>query len=364
MLGWTRMLRMKELDEKTSEHALETVERNAKVQAQLIEDLLDVSRIITGKLRLDVRPIELLPVIEAALDAVRPAADAKSIELQTQLDPLTGTVSGDPSRLQQVVWNLLANAVKFTNRGGQVKVSLERVDSHVELTVKDTGQGITPDFLPFVFDRFRQADGSTTRMHGGLGLGLAIVRHLVELHGGTVRAESAGSGQGAAFNVQLPLTQLRNADFGLRIEDVASKESALRTPQSAILEGLRVLVVDDEQDARVLIQTILEKEGAEVKTVGSSREALAAFETFKPDVLVSDIGMPDEDGYALIRQVRARDKKQGGAIPAVAVSAYVGEDNRRQALAAGFQLHVAKPVDPEELVAVVQSLAEKRKMQN
>jgi PAS domain S-box-containing protein len=356
MLGWTRMLRMKELDEQTSEHALETVERNAKAQAQLIEDVLDVSRIITGKLRLDVRPIELLPVIEAAMDAVRPAADAKSIELQTQLDPLAGTVSGDPSRLQQVVWNLLANAVKFTNRGGQVSVRLERVDSHAQLTVRDTGQGITPDFLPFVFDRFRQADGSTTRMHGGLGLGLAIVRHLVELHGGTVKAESAGRGQGATFNVQLPLAPLRTADFGLRLDEKANEQSAIHNPQSEILEGLRVLVVDDEQDARVLIQTVLEKQGAEVMVAGSAREALAAFESFKPNVLVSDIGMPDEDGYALIRQVRARDKTQGGAIPAVAVSAYVGEENRRQALSAGFQLHVAKPIDPEELASAVKKL--------
>jgi PAS domain S-box-containing protein len=358
MLGWTRMLRMKELDEQTSAHALETVERNAKVQAQLIEDLLDVSRIITGKLRLDVRPIELLPVIEAAMDAVRPAADAKSIKLQTQLDPLAGPVSGDPSRLQQVVWNLLANAVKFTNKGGRVEVRLERVDSHVELTVRDTGQGIAPDFLPYVFDRFRQADGSTTRLHGGLGLGLAIVRHLVELHGGTVRAESAGSEQGATFNVQLPLARLRNAEFGLRIDEKANEQSAINNPQSVILEGLRVLVVDDEQDARALIQAVLETQGAEVVAAGSAREALAAFETFKPDVLVSDIGMPDEDGYALIRQVRARGPARGGGIPAAAVSAYVGEDNRRQALAAGFQLHVAKPVDPAELIAVVQNLAE------
>jgi PAS domain S-box-containing protein len=358
MLGWTRMLRMKELDEPTSAHALETVERNAKAQAQLIEDLLDVSRIITGKLRLDVRPIELLPVIEAAMDAVRPAAAAKSIEIKTQLDPFAGPVSGDPSRLQQVIWNLLANAVKFTGRGGQVEVRLERAPAHIELTVKDTGQGITPEFLPFVFDRFRQADGSTTRLHGGLGLGLAIVRHLVELHGGTVKAESAGEGQGATFSVQLPLAQSRHADFGLRIDDKADENSAARHPPSAILQGLRVLVVDDEEDARVLIQTVLEKQGAEVSAVGSAREALDALETFKPDVLVSDIGMPDEDGYDLIRQMRSRSLARGGGIPAAAVSAYVGEDNRQRALASGFQLHVAKPVDPEELISVVRTLSE------
>jgi PAS domain S-box-containing protein len=357
MLGWTRMLRMKELDEATSAHALETVERNAKAQAQLIEDLLDVSRIITGKLRLDVRPMELMPVIEAAIDAVRPAAAAKSIELRTELDPLAGAVSGDPSRLQQVVWNLLANAVKFTHRGGQVEIRLERVNSHVELSVKDTGQGINADFLPFVFDRFRQADGSTTRLHGGLGLGLAIVRHLVELHGGTVRADSAGEGQGATFNVQLPVAALRSADFGLRIGEKADEQSAIQNPQSTILQGLRVLVVDDEPDARVLLQTVLEKQGAEVVAVGSTREALNELQRWQPDVLVSDIGMPDEDGFALIRQVRARGIGEGGRIPAAAVSAYVGEDNRRRALAAGFQLHVAKPVDPEELIEVVRSLA-------
>ncbi len=364
MLGWTRMLRMEMLDEATSAHALETVERNAKAQAQLIEDLLDVSRIITGKLRLDVRPLELLPVIEAAIEAVRPAADAKNIELQTALDPLAGLVSGDPNRLQQIVWNLLSNAVKFTTRGGQVKIGLGRVDSHVEISVSDTGQGITPDFLPYVFDRFRQADGSTTRLHGGLGLGLAIVRHLVELHGGTVRAQSSGEGQGATFNVQLPLSAVRNADFGLRNENTASEESAFRNPQSAILKGLRVLVVDDEQDARHLLKTVLETQGAEIIAVGSTREALDALERSMPDVLISDIGMPDEDGFALIRQVRARTPVQGGRIPAAAVSAYVGEENRRQALAAGFQLHVAKPVDPEELIEVVRSLAEERKMQN
>jgi PAS domain S-box-containing protein len=366
MLGWTRMLRMDMLDEKTSAHALETVERNAKVQAQLIEDLLDVSRIITGKLRLDVRPMELQPVIEAAIDAVRPAADAKNIELQTALNPLAGAVSGDPNRLQQVIWNLVANAVKFTNTGGQVKVGLERVDSHVEISVSDTGQGIEPEFLPYVFDRFRQADGSTTRMHGGLGLGLAIVRHLVELHGGTVRAQSSGEGQGATFNVQLPLSTLRTADFGLRNENRESTflESAIRNPQSAILNGLRVLVVDDEEDALHLIKTVLESQGAEVTAAGSAREALSALERETPDVLISDIGMPDEDGFALIRQVRERSTAQGGEIPAAAVSAYVGEDNRRQALAAGFQLHVAKPVDPEELIEVVRRLAGERKMQN
>jgi PAS domain S-box-containing protein len=366
MLGWTKMLRMGMLDESTTAHALETVERNAKVQAQLIEDLLDVSRIITGKLRLDVRPMELIPVIEAAIDAVRPAADAKNIELQTALDPLSGPVSGDPHRLQQVVWNLVANAVKFTTPGGRVRIGLERADSHMEISISDTGQGITSEFLPYVFDRFRQADGSTTRLHGGLGLGLAIVRHLVELHGGTVSAQSSGEGQGATFNVRLPLAQLRNTEFGLPNEEehAAGFQSATRNQQSAILKGLRVLIVDDEPDARHLIKTVLEGQGAEVVPVASAREALDALDEEIPDVLISDIGMPDEDGFTLIKQVRERAEAKGGGIPAAAVSAYVGEENRRRALEAGFQLHVAKPVDPEELIEVVRSLAGERKMQN
>ncbi len=359
MLGWTKMLRMMELDEATAAHALETVERNAKAQAQLVEDLLDVSRIITGKLRLDVRPTELVPVVKAAMDAVRPAAAAKEIELRTALDPTAGSVPGDAARLQQVAWNLISNAVKFTQKGGRVEVRLGRVDSHVELKVSDTGQGISQEFLPYVFDRFRQADGSTTRMHGGLGLGLAIVRHLVELHGGTVRAESQGTGHGATFTVQLPIAALRSADFGLRIEEQGSTafQSAIQNPHSAILSGVRVLVVDDEEDARGLLRTVLEKSGAEVVAAAGVGEALAAIEREPPDVLISDIGMPGEDGYALIRRVRTLDPARGGSVPAAAVSAYAGEDNRRQALNAGFQLHVAKPVDPEELVSVVRRLA-------
>ncbi|HWS99082.1 MAG TPA: PAS domain S-box protein [Pyrinomonadaceae bacterium] len=357
ILGWTKMLRMMDLDEATAAHALETVERNAKAQAQLVEDLLDVSRIITGKLRLDARPTELVPVVKAAMDAVRPAAAAKSIELVTALDPLAGPVSGDPARLQQVAWNLISNAVKFTGRGGHVDVRLERVDAHVEFTVSDTGQGIAPEFLPYVFDRFRQADGSTTRLHGGLGLGLAIVRHLVELHGGTVRAESAGAGHGATFKVQLPVTALRGADFGLRVDEQTDEQSATSNPHSSILSGVRVLVVDDEEDARALLRTVLEKYGAEVVAAASTREALAAVERDAPDVLISDIGMPEEDGYELIRRVRALDPERGGRVPAAAVSAYAGEDNRREAVEAGFQLHVAKPVDPEELIKVVRDLA-------
>ncbi|HJU55959.1 MAG TPA: PAS domain S-box protein, partial [Pyrinomonadaceae bacterium] len=360
ILGWTKMLRMMELDEATATHALETIERNAKAQAQLVEDLLDVSRIITGKLRLDTRPTELVPVVKAAMEAVLPAAAAKSIELRTQLDPLAGPVAGDPARLQQVAWNLISNAVKFTPRGGRVEIRLERVDSHVELIVSDTGQGISPEFLPYVFDRFRQADGSTTRLHGGLGLGLAIARHLVELHGGTVCAESAGNERGATFKVQLPITVLRNKDFGLRIDERVDEQSAINNQHSAILSGLRVLVVDDEEDARALLRTVLEKRGAEVVAAANASEALAAIERDAPDVIISDIGMPGEDGYELIRRVRALDPARGGRVPAAAVSAYAGEDDRRQALDAGFQLHVAKPVDPEDLVKVVHDLAKRR----
>jgi PAS domain S-box-containing protein len=362
MLGWTKLLLMKQLDEAMATRALETVERNAKAQAQLIEDLLDASRIITGNQRLDVRAVELVPIINAAIDSMRPAVNAKAIDLQTSLDPLAGPVSGDPARLQQIVWNLLSNAVKFTASGGQVSVRLGRANSHVEITVSDTGQGISQEFLPFIFDRFRQADSSTTRAHGGLGLGLAIVRHLVELHGGTVHAESRGEGEGATFRVRLPALESRNADFGLRIDrdEESFSQSAIRNPQSAILEGLRLLVVDDDKDALEMMKTVLEKQGANVITARSTQEALEAFEREKPDMLISDIGMPGQDGYDLIRQVRARSEAERGSIPAAAVSAYVGEENRRQALEAGFHLHVAKPLDTVDLIEVVRRLAEKQ----
>jgi CheY-like chemotaxis protein len=320
----------------------------------LIEDLLDVSRIITGNLRLDVRPVELVPVVRAAMDAVRPAADARGIRLETSFDPLAGMVSGDPARLQQVVWNLLSNAVRFTSRGGQVKVSLQSVDAQAEITVSDTGQGINPEFLPYVFDRFRQADSSMTRSHGGLGLGLAIVRHLVELHGGTVEAESEGQGRGASFRISLPLMPAPPATAQTAPAETGEPS---RMRQLASLEGLRVLIVDDEPDARDLIKTVLETCGAAVTAVASASEALAALEQFRPDVLISDIGLPGTDGYALIKQVRALKAEQGGGVPAAALSAYVGEENRRMALDAGFQLYVAKPVDPAELVAVVERLS-------
>ncbi|HYJ47298.1 MAG TPA: ATP-binding protein, partial [Pyrinomonadaceae bacterium] len=360
MLGWTKMLRMKELDEATAARALETVERNAKAQAQLIEDLLDVSRIITGKLRLDVRPVELLSIIEAAMDAVQPAANAKTIKLEASLDPGAGPVSGDAARLQQIVWNLISNAVKFTPRGGHVSLQLGRADSHAEITISDTGQGITADFLPFVFDRFRQADSSTTRAHGGLGLGLAIVRHLVELHGGTVRAESRGEGSGATFIVALPLApvyQKTHTDERVPLENLSSP---LAPDYPENLEGLKILAVDDEADTRELLRTVLTECGAEVETAASAREALERMEEFRPDVLISDIGMPNEDGYDLMRRVRGLPRERGGQVPAIALTAYARAEDRLRVLRAGFQMHVPKPVELAELVAVVSSLVERR----
>ena len=358
ILGWSHMLRTTKLNEATAARALETVERNAKSQAQLVEDILDVSRIITGKLRLDVRPMELQPVIESAIDSVRPAIEAKGLRLETVLDPRAGPVSGDPARLQQVVWNLLSNAVKFTEKGGQVQVRLERANSHAEITVSDTGCGIRTEFLPHVFDRFRQADGSSTRPHGGLGLGLAIVRHMVEMHGGAVEAFSPGEGRGARFTVKLPLMiahkEFRHAD---REHPVAATGARFERP--AILGGLRLLVVDDERDTRELLVLILTGFGAEVKTCESSSQALRLLAEWKPDVVVSDIEMPGEDGYAFIQQVRSLDSARARNTPAVALTAYARVEDRMRALAAGFQMHVAKPVEPGELAVVIASIAER-----
>jgi PAS domain S-box-containing protein len=354
MLGWTRMLRMKELDEQTTAHALETIERNVKAQAQLIEDLLDVSRIITGKLRLEAGPMELVPIIKAALDSIQPASSAKNIQIQTTLDPRAGPVSGDPARLQQVVWNLLSNAVKFTPRHGSMTVSLSRTDSSVEFNVRDTGQGINTEFLPHVFERFRQADSSTTRAHGGLGLGLAIVRHLVELHGGTVHAESEGEGHGSTFTVRLPL---RTISGGATEGNSQVMAAGLPLDCPPTLNGLRVLIVDDEADARSLLVTLLEQCGAHAVAVSSAEEALLTIQLSKPDLLLSDIGMPGMDGYALISKLRSLSKEEGGRTPAIALTAYASEDDRRRALVSGFQMHVAKPVDPVELALAVERLA-------
>ncbi len=356
MLGWTQLLKSRKFDETTTERALETIDRNTKSLAQLIEDVLDVSRIIRGILHLNTQPLELISLVQAAIDTVQPAADAKEIRIECKFDSTVGVVMGDGNRLQQVVWNLLSNAVKFTSKEGIVTLQLERINSRVQIRVSDTGGGIAPEFLSHVFERFRQADSSTTRSHGGLGLGLAIVRHLVELHGGIVSAESPGIGQGATFIVNLPMKAVavgvkKPEQFSPVNEDCEDPNNLLT------LKGLRVLVVDDEPDARQLIATILGQYGAQVMTVASAFEALLAIPQFHPDILVSDIGMPQEDGYALIRQLRTLSQEQGGRIPAVALTAYARAEDRTQALLAGFQLHLPKPVNPTELAAVVANLA-------
>ncbi|MDB5173208.1 MAG: sensor hybrid histidine kinase [Phycisphaerales bacterium] len=358
ILGWSQILRSGTENEDDLRQGLETIERNARAQTQIIEDLLDMSRIISGKVRLDVRRVELLPVIEAAMDTVRPAADAKGIRLIPVLDPHAGLVSGDPGRLQQVFWNLLSNAIKFTPRGGRMQIVLERVGSHVEATITDSGQGIKPEFLPHVFERFRQADASITRTHGGLGLGLAIVKQLVELHGGTVRATSPGEGQGASFVVALPLTILTAPrDEQDVTSDFAGTSTAPPAQSRPSLKGVHVLVVDDEPDARSLMKRLLEDSQAQVIMAASAAEALKAIATHPPDVLISDIGMPSEDGYALIRQVRRLLPTHGGNTPALALTAYARSEDRKRAIYAGFQMHIAKPVEPSELITMVASLA-------
>jgi len=355
IISWTRLLAGGDLDATATRRALESIERNARSQAQLVDDLLDVSRIIAGKVRLDIQQLELVPLLEAAIDSTRPAADAKGIRIQTVLDPRTGLVAADPERLQQVFWNLLSNAIKFTPRGGRVQVQLRRVDSHVEVSVSDTGQGIKPEFLPHVFDRFRQADSTSKRVHGGLGLGLAIVRHIVELHGGRVGAASPGEGQGATFTVELPISLLRPASAPPGTHPTANVGVPLAL--AAAIPGVRVLVVDDEPDTLDTVQTILSKCGAEVRIASSAPDALATLDDWVPDVVICDIGMPGQDGYELIRHVRERPAARGGLVPAIALTAYARIEDRLKVLAAGFQMHVPKPVEPAELVAVVASLA-------
>ncbi|MFN6570767.1 PAS domain S-box protein [Dendronalium sp. ChiSLP03b] len=350
IMGWSKLLRSRKFDAPTTNRALETIERNAKLQTQLIEDLLDVSRILQGKLSLNICPVSLVMVLEAAIETVRLAAEAKSIKIKTIIDPSLGQVMGDPNRLQQVIWNLLSNAVKFTPTRGQVEIRVAEVDYQAQIQVSDTGKGITPEFLPYVFDYFRQADGTTTRKFGGLGLGLAIVRQVVELHGGTVQAESLGEGLGATFTVRLPLL--------LRSEQVRGeeKEPVPFTPQPRLLADMQILIVDDEPDIRDLVSFILQEYGVQVTAVASAKEALQSLSESIPDVLISDIGMPEIDGYMLMRQVRQRSPQQGGQVPAIALTAYAGEINQQQALASGFHLHVSKPVDPEVLVKAIASL--------
>ena len=358
ILGWSQILRTQRADAATMNRALETIERNARSQAQLIDDLLDISRIITGKIRLNVHTVELLPVIEAAMDTVRPTTDTKNIRLQSVLDPAAGPVLGDSERLQQIVWNLLSNAIKFTPKRGRIQVCLQRINSHVEIVVTDTGQGISAEFLPYVFERFRQADSSITRSFGGLGLGLAIVRQLVELHGGTVHADSPGEGQGATFTVKLPLMAVGpKAIEPERVHPAVGGSVPFEC--SPRLDGLRILIVDDDADIRHLLTYTLEVCGAEVIAAASADEAISALtESSTPmDILISDIGMPYEDGYALLRRVRALEPENGGGIPAIALTAYARTQDRRAALLAGFQSHVAKPVEAAELIAVIANLA-------
>jgi signal transduction histidine kinase/ActR/RegA family two-component response regulator len=360
ILGFARMLRTGQLDADGTERALSSIERNAELQSHLIEDILDFARIIAGKLRLDVQPVDPAAVVEAAVDVVRPAADAKGVRLQAMLDPGAGPVVGDAGRLRQVVWNLLTNAVKFTPKGGRVQVRLERVNSHVEITVSDTGEGIPEEFLPFVFDRFQQADNTITRRHGGLGLGLAIVRQLAEMHGGTVTAHSGGAEQGSTFTFRLPRmivhdTKLLQQDTERRHPTSEREAMPFNCPKE--LAGLRVLVVDDEADARDMLALVLRSCGSEVTTAAGAAEALAVLQSWKPDLLISDIGMPGADGYAFIAQVRALRPEDGGRTPAIALTAHARVEDRMSALSAGYQMHVAKPVEPAELVVVIASLA-------
>jgi PAS domain S-box-containing protein len=359
ILGWSHILGRGQADAGTLAKGLAAIERNASSQAKLIEDLLDMSRIITGEIRLDVQGVELPEMIAAAIDTVRPAADAKGIAIRQELAPDARSIRGDPHRLQQVVWNLLSNAVKFTPRGGEVRVTLRRLNSHAEVTVADTGQGIAPEFLPFVFDRFRQADGSTTRQHGGLGLGLAIVRQLVELHGGRVRVESPGQGQGATFTVELPLAAVpREESLHIQPVEASAGADAHRSICEALsLDEVTVLAVDDDPDALAIIRHVLEECHARVLTAGSAPEALELLERERPDVLLSDIGMPVMDGYELIRRVRALGPGKGGDVPAAALTAFARPEDRTRAVRAGYQTHLAKPVQPADLVAAVASLA-------
>jgi PAS domain S-box-containing protein len=356
ILGWTRMLRMGQLSPENAAKALDTIERNARAQAQLVDDLLDVSRIITGKLRMDVRPADPNSFIDAAVEAVKPAAEAKGVRVQKVVDTGAVSIPGDPVRLQQVIWNLLSNAIKFTPRGGRVQIYSQRVNSHLEIVVSDSGQGISPDFLPHVFDRFRQADQKTSRQHGGMGLGLAIVRHLVEMHGGSVRASSEGEGKGATFTVMLPIAPVYQVDAsGSRVHPGA-RDLLPANDITDRLDDLTILVVDDEADTRELLRQGLEYCGAKVRVAGSAAEALDELKVSLPDVVISDIGMPGSDGYDLIRQVRRLPAARGGKIAAIALTAYTRTEDRLQALRAGYDMHVPKPVELAELVAVAASV--------
>ena len=356
IVGYSRLLRGGILAPDKATRGLETLERNATWLTQIVEDVLDVSRIVTGKIRLDVQPVELPLIVDNAVATVQPAADAKGVRVQTVIDPRVGPVSGDPGRLQQVLWNLVSNAVKFTPRNGRVQVRLERVNSHVEIAVSDTGMGIRADFLPHVFERFRQAEAGTTRKTGGLGLGLAIVRHIVEMHGGTVEASSAGEGQGATFRVRLPLMIVHPEALPTPREHPRTER---REPLTRLgdLHGIRVLAIDDEEDALTLLRVVLETAGAEVTTLSSPLDAIERIGEVKPHVIVIDLGMPEMDGFELIKRIRESEDPEVRTRPAAALTAFARSEDRTKALRSGFEMHLAKPVDPAELVASVATLA-------
>jgi PAS domain S-box-containing protein len=358
ILGWASMIRNGEVEGANALRALETIERNARSQARLIDDLLDVSRIITGNLRLDLHPLNLTPIVEAAVDALRPTADVKDIQLKTEFNSTECLVKGDPNRLRQVIWNLLSNSIKFTPRGGSVSIDLQCVEANARLAISDTGEGISETFLPYVFDRFRQAEASISRKQGGLGLGLAVVRHLVELHGGTIEAESEGLGQGSTFTVDLPLAQERRDPA--RAEERRREVERRRSRSDRVrLDGIHVVLVEDDDDSRKLLGTMLKRNGAKVTSTKSAAEALEVFSRELPDVLISDIGMPDEDGYELIRKVRNLAIEQGGATPAIALTGYASRKDRERALSAGYHKHMAKPVEQAEMIAAIASLVER-----
>jgi PAS domain S-box-containing protein len=356
IFGWARMLQTGQLDPEMRRRATEAIVRNARVQVRLVEELLDVSRIITGNMRLDVRPVNLKTVVEAALDAVQPAATAKAIRLQTVLDPQAGPIMGAPDRLQQVMWNLLMNAVKFTPSNGRVQVYLQKADSHIEIIVSDTGEGIAPEFLPHIFERFRQGDSGSSRRHSGLGIGLALVRHLVELHGGTVAAESPGPGMGASVTVKLPVALVQRAEPPIEAREPAVGR-VIDDLAPVSLRGLRILMVDDDSDGLEMARLIFLNAGAEVRTSTSVSEGLAILEMWQPDLLVADIEMPDEDGFRLLRRARTLEARRGRRLPALALTAYGRAEDRVRVLAAGFNLHLVKPVDPGELTLAAANVA-------
>ncbi|MCA1576765.1 MAG: PAS domain S-box protein [Acidobacteria bacterium] len=360
ILGWSRLLHSNQLSDKDKERAIQIIQRNAEAQSKLIEDLLDVSRIITGKLKIEFQPVSFAAITDTALSSLRPALDAKQLKLEASIDPAAGPISGDPARLQQIVTNLLSNAIKFTPNGGKIDVRLQRTDAHVRLDIKDTGVGISPEHLPHIFERFKQVDSSNVRAHGGLGLGLAIVDYLVRQQGGAVFAASGGPGTGSTFSVEFPLTSSEVIGDSRQAEGVPQRPLAVleraNSTIDASLQDVHILVVEDDPDTQELLKTVLRRHGANVTTVSCCSDALAEIASSKPDVIISDIGMAGENGYELIRKIRSMDPDTGGHIPAIALTAYAGATDRRRALLAGFQTHLAKPVEPDDLLAVILSL--------